>query len=121
MNRRGSPLHWNPRSRYESASMRETRRLWRHMVCGAHKKGAGVCIGWEQFEGFLADMGMRPTMWHGISRTDERNSFCAENCQWETRRERDLRRAAVAPQKTAFARRDGKFDWDAWRAAGSPT
>jgi hypothetical protein len=42
---------------------------------------------WEKFENFLEDMGKCPGPEYTIGRIDNDNSYCRENCRWETMRQ----------------------------------
>ncbi len=48
-------------------------------------RGISVCVAWETFDGFLADMGRKPTPLHTLERVDGNGPYCKSNCVWETR------------------------------------
>jgi hypothetical protein len=47
-------------------------------------RGIRVCDQWQSFEGFLADMGPRPTLNHSIDRIDGTRGYEPGNCRWAT-------------------------------------
>lgn len=47
-------------------------------------KGIIICERWQEFEGFLADMGERPSPKHSIDRINNDKGYFPDNCQWAT-------------------------------------
>lgn len=50
-------------------------------------KNIKVCEKWHTFEGFLSDMGERPSRLHSIDRIDCEGNYEPSNCKWSTRKE----------------------------------
>jgi hypothetical protein len=52
-------------------------------------RGITICLRWEQFENFLADMGERPT---GLTldRKNVNGNYEPSNCRWATRKEQAM-------------------------------
>jgi len=48
-------------------------------------RGITVCRAWHSVEGFLKDMGPRPTPTHTIERRKNAHNYTPANCFWETR------------------------------------
>ena len=47
-------------------------------------RGIKVCDRWQQFENFLADMGLKPSAKHSIDRVDVDGNYEPGNCRWAT-------------------------------------
>lgn len=67
--------------------------VWRHIrwLCRTDKEpnfsiyklqGIYVCPEWENFERFVADVGIRPTPKHTLKRIDSKGPFAKNNCRW---------------------------------------
>ncbi len=48
-------------------------------------RGIRVCKRWDDFECFLADMGVKPSPRHSIERIANEGNYEASNCKWATR------------------------------------
>ena len=66
-------------SRCSEASKGKSRRLY-------FDKGIRVCDEWHSYEGFVADMGVRPDGM-SIDRIDGNKGYNKENCRWATQKE----------------------------------
>jgi hypothetical protein len=49
-------------------------------------RGIGICIAWDSFDQFYADMGARPEG-KSLDRIDNALGYNAENCKWSTPKE----------------------------------
>ena len=79
----------------KSAAYRNTQSSWWHMVqrCRGknHKyQGVTVCERWGEFENFIADMGLRPSLAHSLDRyPNPAGSYEPSNCRWATMTEQN--------------------------------
>lgn len=46
-------------------------------------KGVTVCDAWRTFDGFFADMGLKPEAGLVLTRIDPDGDFCPANCRWD--------------------------------------
>ena len=61
------------------------------------KRGVTVCVNWQEFPGFLADMGLRPPG-TSLDRMNNNGNYEPANCRWATAKEQALNRR---PRKLA--------------------
>jgi hypothetical protein len=47
-------------------------------------RGISVCLRWNTFENFIADMGNKPSPTHSIDRINNDDGYYKENCRWAT-------------------------------------
>lgn len=52
-------------------------------------RGITVCERWNNFENFLADMGLKPSPKHTIDRLDSSGNYEPSNCRWATYKEQN--------------------------------
>jgi hypothetical protein len=50
-------------------------------------RGITICARWAEFENFVADMGVRPSIDHTIDRVDVNGNYDPGNCVWATKDE----------------------------------
>lgn len=58
-------------------------------------RGIAICARWLHFEGFLEDMGERPSVGHSIDRIDNARGYEPGNCRWATSGEQSLNRSVT--------------------------
>jgi hypothetical protein len=86
-------------------------------------RGITICKKWLLFEGFLADMGPRPSSAHSLDRVDTDGNYEPGNCRWATETQQQNNRAnnhrltinGETATLTEWARRTGisrgTLDW----------
>lgn len=76
-------------------------------------RGIKVCDKWQTFEGFIEDMGQRPSNKHSIDRTNNDGDYEKSNCKWVTR---DVQHKNQRLRTTHGASKDGKRtdEYRAW-------
>lgn len=62
------------------------RKRCENVNCKSYKDYGGrdikVCARWRKFENFLADMGVRPSLKHELTRIDNDGNYTSENVEW---------------------------------------
>lgn len=93
-----------PQRRSQSPELQKAAKAWREMVnrcTNSQRKdwkyygGKGVRVSPEwtaNFQQFLRDMGLPPTLKHWLARRDTSGHFTPDNCLWTTREEQMRRR-----------------------------
>lgn len=66
-------------------------------------KGIRVCLRWDDFRTFQADIGPRPSPKHSIDRIDNEGDYEPSNCRWATPKEQSRN----TRQNIAVVRSDG--------------
>lgn len=74
-------------------------------------RGIKICPRWSDFQNFLEDMGMRPTMNHSLERINNEKGYSPSNCKWalsieQTQNRRNTRRL------TAFGKTLTLTEWE---------
>lgn len=80
----------------------------KYKVYGA--KGIKICPEWMDYDGFLSDMGYRPSEKHSIDRIDPEGNYEPSNCRWATTLEQGRNKIKYAgrtdfPKRKFFASR----------------
>ena len=55
-------------------------------------RGIRVSESWHTFEGFISDMGEKPSPEYSIDRVDVNGDYCKENCRWATKKQQSRNR-----------------------------
>lgn len=88
------------RRRKHAQTGNATYRCWQNMLnrCRNRKlpntqnysgRGITVCKRWEQYEGFLADMGPKPGPGYSLERINNSGNYVPGNVKWATRKEQN--------------------------------
>lgn len=82
----------NYRHGHQFGKTSPTYSAWANMMtrtCSPHRNVAyrevGVCLRWRDFRLFLADMGMRPSSQHSLSRRLDSGNYAPGNVDWGTK------------------------------------
>ena len=75
-------------------------------------RGITVCDGWMAFEGFVQDMGERPSPEMTLERKDADKDYAPENCEWanrttQSRNRRYVKLSVEAAEQIKALRADG--------------
>lgn len=70
-------------------------------------RGITICDQWSTFDGFLADMGRRPTPEYTLDRIDSDGAYEPSNCRWATRKEQSRNRSYAKTQAYKLAEQLG--------------
>lgn len=83
-------------------SMRERCRPKNQVGSNACYAGVSHCHEWNDFEVFLNDVGLPPSMSHSIDRINSDLGYYKDNCRWATAAEQGYNKAT---RKLTYARR----------------
>ncbi len=100
----GCKLNKNLKSEYKGCTYTPEYKVWNNFInrCTNSKavnwhryggRGITFCDKWRRFEGFIEDMGKRPSKNHSLDRIDNDGNYCKENCKWATYKEQTRNRS----------------------------
>jgi len=66
-------------------------------------RGIAIARAWDTFEGFLSDMGRKPSSAHTLDRKQNDENYCRGNCHWATRQDQAQNRGSYNTCSQAMA------------------
>ena len=107
--------------------LKATKTVWHNMLarCRDRKsssyryyggRGIKVCERWDSFDNFVADLGVRPSLWHSLERINVNGNYEPSNCKLIPKTDQARNRRNSKPRSDYWERIKRIREWQKRRS-----